>query len=100
MSLPNRLNALLLDYLGHLVPHQWPGGDGFTQEEVLHEYPALAARRLVPGEATLYRLHPEMVTELAEFFAARTAQQGLKTEQNAKIEDELQAFVRPEQSEG
>ena len=100
MSLPNRLNALLLDYLGLLVPHQWPGGDGFTQEEVLHEYPALAARRLVPGEATLYRLHPELTAELAQFFAARTARQGVEIEQGAEIGDGHQASIRPEQAEG
>jgi len=100
MSLSNRLKELLLDCLRRLLPHQWPGGDGFTQEEVLHEYPSLAARRLVPGEKTLHRLHPEMAAELAQFFAARTAQQGVKTEQGAETEGGLQAFVRPEQPEG
>ncbi len=97
MSLPNRLNALLLDCLGQLVPHQWPGGDGFTQEQVLHEYPSLAARRLVPGEKTLYRLHPELATELAQFFAVKTSQQGAEAEQAAETKCGLQTFVRPEQ---
>lgn len=100
MSPSNRLNELLLDCLGHIVPHQWPGGDGFTQEEVLQEYPSLAARRLVPGEETLHRLHPELAAELAQFFATRTAQQGAETEQGAKTEGGVQAFVRPEQAEG
>jgi hypothetical protein len=100
MSLPNRLNALLLDCLGHLPPHQWPGGDGFTQEDVLHEYPALAAKRLVSGEDTLYRLHPELAAELAEFFAARTAQQGAEAERGMEAESGMQTFVRPERAEG
>ena len=100
MSLSNRLKELLLDCLRRLVPHQWPGGDGFTQEEVLGEYPSLAARKLVPGEQTLHRLHSELATELAQFFAARNSQQGEKAEQGAKTEDGVQAFVRPEQPEG
>lgn len=58
MTPRNRLNELLLDCAGHLVPYQWPGGEGFTKEDVLHEYPALAARKLVPGQDTLNRLHP------------------------------------------
>ena len=91
MSLSNRLKELLLDCLRRLLPHQWPGGDGFTQQEVLHEYPSLAARKLVPGEQTLHRLNPELATELAQFFAARTAQQC------EKADDGVQAFVRPEQ---
>jgi hypothetical protein len=94
MTRPNRLNELLLDCLRHLVPHQWPGGDGFTNEDVLHEYPTLAASRLVPGEDTLNRLHPELAAELAQFFAERTSQQGAETE------GEVQPFVRPEQAEG
>jgi hypothetical protein len=94
MTPGNRLNALLLDCLGHILPHQWPGGDGFTQEDVLQEYPALAAKRLVPGEETLYRLHPELAAELAQFFAARTAQQG------AEAEGGTQTLVRPEQAKG
>jgi hypothetical protein len=100
MSLPNRLNELLLECLGHILPHQWPGGDGFTQEDVLHEYPALAAKRLVPGEETLYRLHPELAAELARFFAARTAQQGAEAKRGVEAESGMQAFVRPEQAEG
>jgi len=100
MSLPNRSNALLLDWLRRLVPHQWPGGDGFTQEQVLREYAALAAQKLVPDESTLNRLHPELAAELAQFFADRTAQQCAETEQDAEKEGGMQAFVRPEQPEG
>ena len=89
MTPRNRLNELLLDCVRRLVPHQWPGGDGFTREDMLREYPALAASRLVPGEDTLNRLHPELADELARFFAARTSQQG------AKSEGRVQAFIRP-----
>ena len=100
MSLPNRSDALLLDYPRRLVPHQWPDGDGFTQEEVLREYAALAAQRLVPDEATLNRLHPELAAELAQFFVARTAQQVAETVQAAETEGGVQAFVHPEQAKG
>lgn len=94
MTSHNRLDELLLECVGHLVPHQWPGGDGFTKEDVLCEYPALAASRLVPGEDTLNRLHPELAAELARFFSARTSQQGAETGVG------VQAFVRAEQLEG
>ena len=94
MAPRNRLNELLLDCVGHLVPHQWPGGEGFTKEDVLGEYPALAASRLVPGENTLNRLHPELAAELQRFFSSRISQQGAETGVG------VQAFVRPEQAEG
>jgi len=79
MTSQDRLDEMLLTSLSNLAPDQWPGGDGFTKQDVLREYPSMAARRLVPGEDTLHRLHPDLAAELARFFAARSSRSVAET---------------------
>ncbi len=93
MNSPNRLDEMLLTNLSNLPPDQWPGGDGFTQQDVLREYPTMAAKRLVPGEDTLHRLHPELAAELAQFFAARSSRSDAETGVG------VQTLAAPEQAE-
>ena len=59
------LARLLLD--AHV---DWPGSDGLTVEDALHDYPQALALGLVPGLEELARDYPDLADELANFLAA------------------------------
>jgi hypothetical protein len=59
---------LLADYLACAPGGYGPGADGFTLDDVLSDYEALAARGRVPSEGELCRLHPDLASRLVAFF--------------------------------
>lgn len=68
----NRLREVLLRYLqtaGSIIA--WPGGDGLTLEDILDHYPEAVAGEEVPDWQELFRRHPELVTELQTWMAAK-----------------------------
>lgn len=66
------LRKFLLEYLNAAGPvAAWPGSDGLTLEDILDSYPEAVARGEVPDWQDLLRRHPELVTELQTWLAAK-----------------------------
>jgi hypothetical protein len=64
----NTLSHVLVGYLLAGPAGRWPGADGMVTADVLREYPAAAAARLVPGELDLCDRHPELAAQIVSFF--------------------------------
>jgi len=64
-----RLEELLLEHLGRVDAHFWPGTDGLTTDVVLDGYIAAAAAGQVPGLCDLLDAHPELSCELEVMFS-------------------------------
>jgi hypothetical protein len=64
----NALPDVLVGYLLAGPAGRWPGADGMVTADVLREYPAAAAARLVPGELALCDRHPELAPQIVSFF--------------------------------
>ena len=71
-----RLADLLAGLLLESAACRWPGADGLTVGDVLREYPAAAAARLVPSEAELCERHPDLAGQVAAFFFLQAADRG------------------------
>ena len=72
---PDRLTLpdVLVGYLLAGPARRWPGADGMVLADVLSEYPAAAAARLVPGELDLCDRHPDLMPQIVSFFLLATA---------------------------
>jgi hypothetical protein len=67
-----RLLEVLLGYLQAAASvAAWPGADGLTLENILDCYPVAVAAGEVPDWQELLRRHPELVTELQAWLAAK-----------------------------
>jgi len=64
----DKLPDVLAEYLLAGPAGHWPGCDGMVLGDVLREYPAAAAERLVPGELDLCDRHPELAAQIVAFF--------------------------------
>ena len=67
------LQDTLAHYLANSPASSMPGADGMLVEEVVHDYPAAASARAVPGEAELCERHPNLAPQVVAFFFEESA---------------------------
>ena len=67
-TLPPSLHDTLAHYLANSPAVSMPGADGMLVEEVVHDYPAAASARAVPGEVELCERHPDLAPQVVAFF--------------------------------
>ena len=67
------LQDTLAQYLANSPASNMPGADGMLVEEVVHDYPAAASARAVPGEAELCERHPNLASQVVAFFFQESA---------------------------
>jgi hypothetical protein len=63
--------AILLGYLQAAGCPRWPGADGQTLDEVLHNYAHAASAGSVPNLAQLLEEYPGLAADFRAFFAHR-----------------------------
>jgi hypothetical protein len=65
------LREVLLKYLQGSRVLDWPGVDGFTQDDILNFYPFASALGEVPPWPELCRQHAELAGEIQSFFKSK-----------------------------
>jgi hypothetical protein len=65
------LRGILLSYLLSSRVSDWPGVDGFTDDDLLDHYPSASANGEVPAYADLCRRHAELHSEIQSFFTRK-----------------------------